>query len=224
MNKQLTWLCLLALAGCTEPATDGKTAADYYAKNPFASAVGQKVALANIVFAPSAAELDDAQRETLKKALMEVSRSSVEQVTVEYGGALTAAMKAAVTRELAVLGFVPPVQYTAREDMARGSATISVAYAAALVPDCGDWSKSPISNYGNTHHPNMGCATAKNLGLMLEDPRDLERGASAGYVPPHPDRAADAVVHYRASNAEGSTGSPVQGVTSANTQATGTGQ
>lgn len=66
-----------------------------------------------------------------------------------------------------------------------------------ISPDCPDWRTSPITTFSNTQQGNFGCATVTNLGLMLENPRDLEQGASGGYLPPHPDRSADAITRYR---------------------------
>lgn len=66
-----------------------------------------------------------------------------------------------------------------------------------ISPDCPDWKMSPVTTFSNTKQGNFGCAVTTNFGLMLEDPRDLERGASGGYVQPDPDRSADAIAIYR---------------------------
>lgn len=66
-----------------------------------------------------------------------------------------------------------------------------------ISPNCPDWKMSPVTTYSNTKQGNIGCATVTNLGLMLEDPRDLERGASGGVVTPDPTRSADAIEKYR---------------------------
>ncbi|WND02648.1 CpaD family pilus assembly lipoprotein [Temperatibacter marinus] len=45
------------------------------------------------------------------------------------------------------------------------------------VPECGNWAES--SHTSRTHNqatPNLGCATARNLGLMVANPQDLLRG------------------------------------------------
>lgn len=64
-------------------------------------------------------------------------------------------------------------------------------------PNCPDWSASPVTNYSNAKQRNIGCSVVTNLGLMLEEPRDLEKGASGGHVTPSPDRSADAIKNYR---------------------------
>ncbi len=69
-------------------------------------------------------------------------------------------------------------------------------------PDCPDWKTSPVTTYSNTKQGNIGCATVNNLGHMIADPRDLERGSSGGNVTPDPDRSADAIVNYRTLNSK----------------------
>ncbi|MDX2074348.1 MAG: CpaD family pilus assembly lipoprotein [Alphaproteobacteria bacterium] len=80
-------------------------------------------------------------------------------------------------------------------------------------PNCPNWTASPFTTYDNAKQGNFGCATVTNLGLMLEDPRDLERGASGGKITPDATRSSEAIQNYRKglSNpaSEKSTGSPV---------------
>lgn len=43
------------------------------------------------------------------------------------------------------------------------------------VPKCGKWGQNATLNVNNRNHSNFGCATQRNLGLMVQDPGDLER-------------------------------------------------
>ena len=43
------------------------------------------------------------------------------------------------------------------------------------VPECGKWSEHTTLNWANKDHANYGCATQRNLGLMVNDPGDLDR-------------------------------------------------
>ncbi|MDA1091308.1 MAG: CpaD family pilus assembly protein [Proteobacteria bacterium] len=45
------------------------------------------------------------------------------------------------------------------------------------VPECGKWSSVPTLNVSNRNHSNFGCATQRNLGLMVQDPGDLDRSS-----------------------------------------------
>lgn len=63
--------------------------------------------------------------------------------------------------------------------------------------NCPNWTASPVTTYDNAKQGNFGCATVTNLGLMLENPRDLEQGASRGRVRPDTARSSDAIKNYR---------------------------
>lgn len=63
--------------------------------------------------------------------------------------------------------------------------------------NCPNWTASPITTYGNEKQGNFGCATVTNLGLMLENPRDLEKGASYGRTRKDTAHSSDAIRNYR---------------------------
>ena len=58
----------------------------------------------------------------------------------------------------------------------------------------------PGRNFNNQPHPNLGCSTATNLGLMVADPRDLMRGRPIG--PMDGEFAAKGVFDYRGAEAK----------------------
>jgi pilus assembly protein CpaD len=44
----------------------------------------------------------------------------------------------------------------------------------ADAPDCGDdWSQNLAANYQNTPYPDFGCASQRNLAVMVANPADL---------------------------------------------------
>lgn len=59
---------------------------------------------------------------------------------------------------------------------------------------CPDWSKT--LNYSNSADSNFGCATETNAALMLEDPRDLQRGH--GTAGPDTETTTRVIQRYRA--------------------------
>lgn len=65
-----------------------------------------------------------------------------------------------------------------------------------VLPPCPDWSRHSGTDFANLPHSNHGCAVRTNLGLMVAEPRDLERGrplqAGDGV------HAAEGIVRYRA--------------------------
>lgn len=53
-------------------------------------------------------------------------------------------------------------------------------------PTCPDWSADPDQEHTNRPASNFGCATMVNLGMMIEDPRDLAVGRTMGPAPAEP--------------------------------------
>jgi pilus assembly protein CpaD len=59
----------------------------------------------------------------------------------------------------------------------QGAIIVSFTTNKAIVPECGDWSKSSSYNWANRRSPNYGCATQRNLGLTIANPGDLKKPA-----------------------------------------------
>lgn len=57
-----------------------------------------------------------------------------------------------------------------------GTARLGYDIYAVRVPQCGDWSdNSSFSPLRNDPSPSFGCAVTRNIGLMVDNPRDLVR-------------------------------------------------
>jgi pilus assembly protein CpaD len=57
-----------------------------------------------------------------------------------------------------------------------GSARLGYDVYAVRVPQCGDWSdNSSFSPLRNDPSPSFGCSVTRNIGLMVDNPRDLIR-------------------------------------------------
>jgi pilus assembly protein CpaD len=57
-----------------------------------------------------------------------------------------------------------------------GMARLAYDVYAVRVPQCGDWSdNSSFSFFRNDPSPSFGCAVTRNIGLMVDNPRDLVR-------------------------------------------------
>ncbi len=50
----------------------------------------------------------------------------------------------------------------------------------AVPPECPPWSSATIDPYDNQPLPQFGCATARNLALMVDHPDDLVKGRDLG--------------------------------------------
>ena len=66
------------------------------------------------------------------------------------------------------------------------------------LPACPDWSRESGLDYANLPGSNFGCATQTNLGLMVANPSDLERGRKL--APASGIHAAEGVARYRTGN------------------------
>lgn len=65
------------------------------------------------------------------------------------------------------------LRVASEDTSATGPIVISYATLVVTVPDCGFWDKESSHDETNTSPPNFGCSQQRNIGLMIDDPRDL---------------------------------------------------
>ncbi|MBL4690723.1 MAG: hypothetical protein JKY68_04575, partial [Rhodospirillales bacterium] len=53
--------------------------------------------------------------------------------------------------------------------------TLSFSAFKVKLSECGDFTSKTTPNWTNRRHANFGCATRRNLGLMIQDPGDLKQ-------------------------------------------------
>ena len=78
-----------------------------------------------------------------------------------------------------------------------GDVIVSFSAHKIQVPECGDWSSAPTFTPRGQHHSNYGCATQRNLGLMVQDPGDLLKAKTMS--PGDGEHAAGVIRNYRTS-------------------------
>ena len=204
MNKHLYILALLMLSGCiSEFDMQGTDPKEYYAEHPIVNRVGHKQATLELTYKGNVAHLDNAS----VKKLHSVRPEAVESLRVDLSPAMFNNVKrrSSIMRLAGQWGYDVPVEFEQTDAISDAQATLYVGYASIITPDCPDWKQSPVTNYSNMQQvANIGCATTNNLGLMLVDPRDIERGSSGGNINPDPNRNADAVRKYRTGLSSGS--------------------
>ncbi len=85
---------------------------------------------------------------------------------------------------------------TAEDWRANRRVELVVERHVVVLPPCPDWSRQSGTDFANLPHSNHGCAVRTNLGLMVAEPRDLERGRAL--APADGVHAAEAVARHRA--------------------------
>jgi pilus biogenesis lipoprotein CpaD len=204
MNK--SWVVMasvLLTTGCSmmdgRMDMQGHDPKAYYDAHPTKNTVARRTLDVNVGFADASAALPARDIASLNNALAPVSRDAVEALNIEVSPTIDKSRQLYLAKVMRQMGvFAKPV-FEISAGLENGEAIFHISYVTVQLPDCPNWKSSPVTTYSNTKHSNMGCATTTNLGLMLADPRDLERGASAGHLSPNADRSADAVQRSRTS-------------------------
>jgi pilus assembly protein CpaD len=177
-------LCLLPIAACDgdpRPTVSLTNGADLPEARALIDQIQYSVPFEGSALAPSPRELD-------RLALFLDShgvRPDDRLHLIAAPGAdaqATQARFAALARALGDRGLtVTPPRTTAGLMAATpGTLTVVARRYEIRLPDCPDWSDPIIGKWSNQAHSNFGCATATNLGLMVEDPHDLIEGRTLG--------------------------------------------
>lgn len=69
---------------------------------------------------------------------------------------------------------------TARPDFSI-RVTPTAAGSVATAPTCPSWNDETVNPFDNQPLPQFGCATARNLADMVENPNDIVEGRTMGY-------------------------------------------
>lgn len=172
-----------------------------------------------IHFATDSARIDQAERVKLRRFLQAVGPAAGDSIRIEghaderasnrYNLDLSARRARAVQDLLRQEGLrevsLHPAAYGEHAPEALGSGAevwrenrrveVVIDRHVVVLPPCPDWSVESGTDFSNSPHSNFGCATRTNLGLMIADPRDLERGQAL--APADGVREADAIARYR---------------------------
>jgi pilus assembly protein CpaD len=150
----------------------------------------------NVAFAANSAEIPEREKRRLDEFVARQQVGYGDTVEIHTPGAdarLDARRAAAVSAYLLRAG-------VATDRGANGPASdvrITVARSVAVPPRCPDWRKpSNDGDPGNTPSSNFGCATMRNLGMMVADPSELVAGKPTG--PGQGEPLAAGVARYRA--------------------------
>ena len=154
------------------------------ANMPKQARVDRATAMHGVAFAPFRGDLSAGERQQLAAFVrsLPAERPVMTVLTSANNPGLQAQRAASVRGQLQSLGV--PVAATVRSRTVEvGPDTVVVAaesWSARTLP-CPDWSKTGgVYDPFNLPGSNLGCATARNLADMVEDPRDIEVGRKPG--------------------------------------------
>lgn len=181
--KSLSCIGLMILGGCSsEWDMYGKDPKDYYRDHPIKNKVERRNESRQVFFAPGSSRLSQSDIESLRGALRHVSPMAVESVQLQVHPSQQGhtARNEYIRKLLRSMGYKPSaVMIEPTDTVKRDEMRIDLSYASVVSPRCPDWRASPTTTYSNTQQGGWSCAYVNNMGQMIADPRDLERGSGA---------------------------------------------
>lgn len=141
-----------------------------------------------VSFAAGSSEIPALELQRLDRFIGEIARmdsGSVHVAAVTPDGTASAADRAErVAAYLRYRGLDPLPWPAGRAPEVLSADRVLVLYRDHLVtlPGCPDFSGWPGYNKDNLPSRNFGCATAKNLGVMVAEPSDLAHGRDPGHA------------------------------------------
>jgi len=192
---------VFALTGCTSQwDMHGVDPKEFYAEHPIKNTIEMHDQAYQLHFDSADIKLSPDSVDELRDQLHGISMEAVQSVQIELSKAdmKNEARKASLLHLLRAMGYNKGnVQFIVSSDLYRGDMQLLLTYATVVSPDCPDWRRSPVTSYSNTLQGNFKCSQEVNLGLMVADPRDLERGTD-NMPPDTAERASKALQDYRA--------------------------
>lgn len=183
-------LALLALGACQEP----KRASDY--RDAFPLTVAKETVSLSVTAPSGSRGLTGQEALNFERFVRDYHNRGRQALTVQAStgkrgrdGAdrLRSLLRTAgvADREISIVG-------------AGSGNTVRLSFNAykVKVPECGLFTTKTTPNWTNRRHANYGCATRRNLGLMVEDPGDLLKAKTTS--PGSGARAAGVITGYRA--------------------------
>jgi len=210
----------MAISACSNLDMQGVDPKDFYAEHPVKNTVETRHMLYTLDFRVDRNRLTSDAIDDMHSALRDISPEAVESVMVRIAPSQAAneERREHIIKLLRYMGYPRKVvHFESLKGTRAREAHLDIAYAAVVLPHCPDWRTSPYLTYSNTHNANFGCASTVNLGLMVADPRDLEKGT--GNVTPDSERNSTVIRNYRSGIVAEPAASSSTGTTEAGTTA-----
>jgi pilus biogenesis lipoprotein CpaD len=188
----------LLLSACAHSDMQGVDPKEYYSEHPVETKVEARHMLYTMDFRVDRSHLSGSDIDNFQSAVSDISPEAVESVVVKLAPSQMSnkARQQHISKLLRGMGYsVKAIRFESSKDTTVREAALDITYAAVVNPRCPDWRVSPVTTYSNTTQPNFGCATTVNLGAMVVDPHDLEKGNGSTNV--YTPTAVKAVQDYR---------------------------
>lgn len=192
-------ICAVALlSACSENIDfQGYSPEQYNTAYPKENKVEIRHLLIDLEFKGKATALSPKDTIDLQNLLSNIHPHAVDYIMLKTSDKMlykTARVRT-VEKLLHKSGYNSPIHIVSIKGIPDNKLIIDVAHTAVIPPDCPDWRKSPITTFSNTPHTNYGCSATVNLGLMIDNPRDLVRGRDSSSS--NSERADKALSDYR---------------------------
>lgn len=204
----LSVMLLPLISACSsEYDLHGVDPKEYYAAHPIENKVETRHALLMVQFTGGTQNLSESEIRSLRDSLAKINPHATEAITLQVSTGMSHSGQHVqqIKNLLRKSGYNLPVNIAHKKINGAGKMIIDLTYAAVVLPDCPDWKKSPVTTYSNTLPANFGCASTVNLGLMIDNPRDLVHGQDSRKN--NTERGAKAISDYRSGGAAASSSS-----------------
>ena len=159
----------LVLAACEQP----KHAPDYRAAFPLV--VSKETISLPVNFSSGEGGLLGQAALDFERVVVDYHNRGRKALMIETGVGKAARSGAEKARKMLMKAGVPSADISIARGGPGGGVVLSFAAHKVKVPECGDFTSKMSQNWTNIRSSNFGCATQRNLGLMVRDPGDLQK-------------------------------------------------
>ncbi len=167
------------LSACTQRFDlQGHDPQEYYAAHPIENKVETRHAILRIKFDDKAKKISESDADAIRNGLKNINLHAIDNISIHtsVGMAYKNPRVGSIKEILRKAGYLSTVTVATQDKIDNDKAVLDITFADVVSPDCPDWKRSPITTYGNMTPANYSCAATVNLGLMVDNPRDLVRG------------------------------------------------
>jgi len=162
-------LALLLVAACQEPTRP----ADY--RDAFPLPVSKETASLSLPSPSETHALMGQDALDFQRFVRDYHNRGRKALTIRASAGKRGALGAARMRTMLINAGVPEGDIDVVHAGTGNIVTLSFNAYKVTVHECGNFTSKTTPNWTNRRHANYGCATQRNIGLMVQDPGDLKK-------------------------------------------------